>query len=281
MTFREVSLWAVGELEELPSSRIEAEVIICHVMGWKRHELYLNHTEQVPAGKLAEIRRCVAARSERIPLQHLTGSVEFMDLCFHASSSALIPRPETEVLLSAFTDILPPSPNLLIDAGTGSGILAICLALKYSSAMVLGTDISFKALSLAMENQLLHEVSNLCLVQAELLAPFSFTSPSFDGIVANLPYVESDIIQELEPEVRDHDPLMALDGGADGLDIIRRILVQASRLLRPGGALALELDPGQATAVRDLMILSGNWDGIEMIPDLSGRLRVVRAQGRR
>ena len=161
-----------------------------------------------------------------------------------------------------------------------SGILAICLAREYSSAVVLGTDRSFGALALARENQNLHEVSNLCLVQAELLTPFRISSPPFDGIVANLPYVESDIIPTLAPEVRDHDPLMALDGGVDGLVLIRRILVQAPRLLKPGGALALELDPGQAAAVRDLMIASGDWDGIEILPDLSGRLRVVRAQGR-
>lgn len=284
MTFREASRWAASTLSDIPSPRRTAEILICHAMDWMLHELYLNHSEPVPARKLEMIRRLVEARADRIPLQHLTGMVEFMGRSFSSGPGALIPRPETEILLDAFLGILPPEPCALLDAGTGSGVLGICLSLEFPSALVIGSDLSMQALAVAGENVTRHGPEGLKLVQADLLSPFTSLNIPFDGIVANLPYVRTNEIGLLEPEVRDGDPVMALDGGANGLDLVRRLLEEAPGLLRPGGALALELDPSQTGTVRDMLDSSGEWRDVEVIRDLTGLERVIRtvkSQGRR
>lgn len=277
MTFREASLWATSTLSDISFPRRSAETLICHVMDWKLHELYLNHSQQVPARKLETIRELVEARADRIPLQHLTGTAEFMGRNFSAGPGALVPRPETEILLGAILGILPPEPRVLLDAGTGSGILGICLSLEFPSALVVGSDLSMPALAVAGENVTRHRPLGLRLVQADLLSPFTAITYPFDGIVANLPYVRSDDLGSLEPEVSEGDPRIALDGGLDGLDLVRELVKEAPCLLRPDGALALELDPVQTGTVRDMLVSSGEWRDVEVIRDLTGRPRVVTA----
>ncbi|MFM8458630.1 MAG: peptide chain release factor N(5)-glutamine methyltransferase, partial [Chthoniobacterales bacterium] len=190
-------------------------------------------------------------RGAREPLQHILGTAEFHGRTFACDKRALIPRPETEQLVEIALEIVKgkASPQIL-DIGTGSGVIAITIALELTAAEVHAIDLSTDALALAATNAERHELTErLTFHQADLIPP---GESKFDLIVANLPYIPADEIASLSPEVR-HDPLAALDGGPDGLDLIRRLIDAAPDRLAPGGALLLELGAGQADAVNTLL----------------------------
>jgi release factor glutamine methyltransferase len=275
MTVREAAVWASGELAALSEPRHEVELLLCGLTGWERHRLYLEHESTLPPAILESFMELVARRKNREPLQHLLGESGFFGRIFACGSGALIPRPETESLLEAFMGVIPAGPSRLLDAGTGSGVIGISLALELPRVLVAGTDVSREALVLAAVNRTRHGADNYFPVLCDLAGPFSPRTP-FDGIIANLPYVCTGELDGLEPEVRDWDPGAALDGGPDGLDLVRRLVASAPPLLAPGGVLALEIDPAQAQGVVDLLGRAG-WSAVKVIPDLSGRDRVVIA----
>jgi release factor glutamine methyltransferase len=218
----------------------------------------------------------VAARRRRTPLQHIIGSVEFVGRDFASGPQAMVPRPETESLYRTFVSLLPERPSLLMDLGTGCGVLGVSLALRYPQALVVGVDISRDAAGLARGNAVSLGAFGFRLVISDLTAAFTAPAP-FDGIVANLPYIPSDVVPGLQPEVRNGDPLLALDGGPDGLDLVRRALEEAPALLRPGGALALELGEDQCGEVAEMIRRYTGWEAV-VHPDLSGRPRIVTSR---
>jgi len=256
-----------------PSPRIDAERLLCFALGTDRAGLYLMHSSPLPPKSLEEYRGMVAKRAARVPLQHITGTVEFHGLPFVCAPGALIPRPETEVLLDRFLDALPRSPRLLLDAGTGSGVLAVCLALRFPEAAVLATDVAMEPLSVAAANAALHGV-RISFAACDLLEALD---AGFDGIVANLPYIPSLEIRNAQPEVGLHDPGIALDGGPDGLALIRRLVADAPRCLAEGGILALEAAGRQPYRISRLMERSGAWSRVTRGPDLAGKPRWVMA----
>jgi len=275
MNARQAVLWATRELSALPSPRLEAELLLCGAAGWEKHRLYLQHDAPLPPAVPSLFERHVARRKAREPLQHILGECGFLGRMFLCGPGALVPRPETEILLQAFLDVLPPNPSRLLDVGTGSGVVGISLSLAFPGAFVAGTDVSPDALRLAAANRRLHGADGFVPVLGDLAAPFRLLA-RFDGIVANLPYVASGEIAGLEPEVRDHEPREALDGGPDGLGLVRRLVAEAPPLLAPGGVLALELSPAQTRTVSGLLGRKG-WSSVRTVPDLSGRDRVVLA----
>jgi release factor glutamine methyltransferase len=235
------------------SPRLSIEYLLAEALGKRRLDLYLDYDQGLPEQILEPLRDKVRRRSEGEPLQHLLGSWEFYGRRFKTDRRALIPRPETErlaeLILSQVPVVTLPGTRLA-DVGTGSGVLAITLALERPSLEVVATDVSADTLALARENALVHGVEvRINWLQADLL---SGVDTDFDFIVANLPYVPSAEMGKLSREVR-HDPPLALDGGEDGLDVIRRFVGEAPSRLKPGGSVFLEIGISQAAGVVNIL----------------------------
>ena len=251
MTVLEVLAAATDYLgkQGVGSSRLNAEHLLAHVLGKKnRIELYLEFERPLGEKERGPLRELVRQRAEGRPLQHLLGTVEFLGHTFITDARALIPRPETEQLVELV--LATGEFERAIDVGTGSGVIALSLALKRPQAAVTGCDISPEALSLAGENAARHDLAGrVHFIQSDLLA--NIPGP-VDLIVANLPYISRADLKDLSREVR-HDPVLALDGGADGLDLIRNLVSEAPRILSPGGFLALEIGHDQSRQVCELL----------------------------
>lgn len=231
--------------------RLNAEHLLAHALGLKRMELYLQFDRPLEESERAPLRELVRRRGAREPLQHILGTVEFHGRNFACDRRALIPRPETEQLVEIALEFAKTkTAPVLLDVGTGAGVIALTLGLELPSAEIHAVDLSPEALALAAENAAHHDPAGRVRFHHGDLLPDG--ESRFDLIVANLPYIPSAEIPALSPEVR-HDPLPALDGGADGLDQIRRLAAAASERLTAGGALLLEIGAGQADAVYTLL----------------------------
>ncbi|MDD7267927.1 MAG: peptide chain release factor N(5)-glutamine methyltransferase [Lachnospiraceae bacterium] len=278
MTVREWLRQATGSLTAagVDNADGDSRSLLAYVLRCREQELVLTDQclEKEQESRLAEL---LTRRRRREPLQHLLGSQCFYGYDFLVGPQVLIPRWDTENLVEACLNYLKKevktdSPKVC-DVCTGSGCIAVTLALEYPSARVTAADISEEALLLAQANgkRLQAEVK---WVQGDLLAP---VDGDFDLIVSNPPYIKTADLEELQPEVRDHDPRLALDGGADGLEFYRRLAVEAFHHLKAGGLLALEIGSDQAEAVTGLLIEQG-YRKIEVKQDLSGLDRVILAR---
>jgi release factor glutamine methyltransferase len=254
-------------------ARAEAEMIVRAAAGLSTEALIRD-----PELLLSEdqARRCdewAARRVAREPLPYLVGTAEFFSRTFLVSPAAIVPRPETEILAEAALERARAfGASLAVDVGTGSGVLAVTLASEIPDLRVIGTDISLDALRLTARNAELRGVSARVLpVCCDLLAAVGRPA---DCVVANLPYIARDDFAGLEPEVRDYEPRIALDGGMDGLGIIRRFSVQVCDHLHKGGFAALEVGAGQAEEAAKLLTRGGLCE-IEVLPDYAGIERVV------
>lgn len=235
------------------NARLEAEWMLCAVCGLDRVGLYLNYDRPLNAEELAGYRGMIARRGRREPLQHILGSQEFMGLEFEVAPEVLIPRHDTEVLVTEALRRAPGAGSIL-DIGTGSGCIAVALASSLPRAAVCAVDISPEALAVARRNADRHAVAvEFC--QGSLFD--GVAGRRFDLIVSNPPYIPTADIEGLEPEVRDHDPRLALDGGPDGLAIYRHMVPAARSHLTPGGWLMVEVGIGQADAVQEMFRASG------------------------
>ena len=253
------------------SPRLNAEHLLAHVMGLKRMDLYLQFDRPLGEKERGPLRDLVRQRGTGIPLQHLLGTVEFCGNSFKSDARALIPRPETELLVERA--LTYPAPASILDVATGSGVIALSLALGRPEASVTATDISPEALSLAKENAILLSIDRITFHEADLLPPPE--AGTFDLITANLPYSPAAEIAGLSREVR-HDPILALDGGPEGLDLIVRLAPLALERLTSGGHLLLEIGIDQSEAV--MACLAGhNYRDIKALPDYQGIPRFIEA----
>ena len=254
MTTLEVLNAATAYLEKhgVESPRLNAEHLLAHVLGKKRRiDLYLDFERPLGESERSPLRDLVKRRGEGTPLQHLLGTVEFCGRVFKCDERALIARPETELMVEL---ILKESggAKTFLDIGTGSGVIACSLALDVQEAVISACDLSSSALSLAKENAALHGLNErLVLWESDLLAN---VEGSFDVIVANLPYIASGEISGLSREVQ-NDPVLALDGGVDGLRLIERLIDSGRKALNEGGLMALEIGHDQAGRVVEIFRL--------------------------
>lgn len=247
--------WTKGYLAEkgVENARLESEWLLCEVLSLDRIGLYLNFDKPLQSNELAEFRSLVARRARREPLQHILGTQEFMGLEFRTTAAALIPRSDTEVLIHEAMRVAGDAERIL-DIGAGSGCVAITLAKNLPGAAVVSVDISPAAIALAIDNA----AWNAAMVDFRSGSLFEpVTGEKFDLIVSNPPYIPTNDLQGLQPEVRDYEPRLALDGGADGLDFYREIIAAAPAYLFPGGWLLVETGIGQSEMVRELFALAG------------------------
>lgn len=293
MTYREALAWGQEQLRmaEVPDFALDAGYLLEFTSGRKHIDLVLDGREQMTDVLFEKYRDCVRRRAQRIPLQQITGSQAFMGLDFMVNEHVLCPRQDTETLVEEGLTILASLQSgsakngqanadreiRLLDLCTGSGcILISLLALARGQETPihgLAADLSPEALAVARENAKRNGVS-AAFVLSDLFAEIE---GSFDLITANPPYIPSGQLEDLMPEVRDHEPRMALDGDEDGLAFYRRIAGQAPDYLREGGWLLMEIAFDQGQAVRQ-MLADGPFEEIEIIQDLSGRDRVLKGR---
>lgn len=256
------------EKRGIEDARRNMQLLVAHRLGCTRMDLYLQFDRPMDESELAPLRDHLKQRGEGIPLQHLLGTVWFHKHEFKTDSRALIPRPETEELTEAILKMESPDQAAILDMGCGSGVLGLSLAAARPGWQVTLADVSPHALDLARENAAELEISNTSFLESDL---FSAISGTFDGIVANLPYVPEADRATLTREVM-HDPALALFSGADGLDLIRLFIPEAFTRLSPGGWLAMEIGHDQASQVREILQTSSFTD-IEVMMDISGVAR--------
>jgi release factor glutamine methyltransferase len=258
-------------------SRRDAETLLAHILHRDRAWLLAHADDDLPAPDLNTLRYLTTRRAAQHPLQHLTGTQEFFGLALRVTRDVLIPRPETEHLVEAVLDWArqQPNPHLRIaDVGTGSGAIAIAIASVLEHTSLTAIDISPSALAVARDNAVrLNLASRIRFLEGDLLTPVT-GDPPFDVIASNPPYVALDDAPTLAPEVRDHEPPLALYAGPTGLDIYRRLIPQAWDLLRPGGLVALEIGYGQRDALTELL---ANWHSVRFIDDYASIPRVALA----
>jgi release factor glutamine methyltransferase len=265
----------------VPEPRANAEWLLAAVLKTGRSGIYTNARARLTPGQQARLQNHVRRRRMRVPLQHLLAETEFFSLPFHVGPDALIPRPETEILVETLVDCLEADTGArILDVGTGAGPIAVALAHALPGSRLVAADISLKALRLAVRNARRNAVGRrIDFVCADLLSAFR-TREVFHAIVSNPPYVASRDLRALQPEVRCFDPPLALDGGPDGLAFHRCIIARAPALLCHGGWLALEVADGAAADVVQLLAQSSVLSHERTAADLAGTERVLLARKR-
>jgi release factor glutamine methyltransferase len=262
------------EKQGIESPRLTIELLLAHLLKKKRMDLYVEFERELDEGTLAKLREMVRRRVAREPLQYITGEVEFCGLKFQVDKRVLIPRPETELLVEL---VAGRKPRKIVDVGTGSGCIAIALAKKLPEAEITALDVSPEALEVARGNAAMHQFEkNIRFLEGDLLQalPDSFV---VDAIVSNPPYIAAGELAKLPKEVRDFEPVRALAAGEDGLKVIRRLVMDARRILSPSGFVALEIGAGQRAAVEEIFGQQGQ-AVVDVVKDLQGHERVVVAQ---
>ncbi len=265
--------------KNVESPRLQTELLLAHLLKMPRMKLYLNFDRALTTTETDTLREFIKRRAAREPLQHIVGSTSFCGHEILVNKNVLVPRPETEMLAELGWNFLATRHSPLVtalDFCTGSGCIAIAIAAKCPSAKIVATDVSAEALILANENAAKNQVGErIEFLPGDGFAALS-TGAQLDLIVSNPPYITSAEIETLDPEVRDFDPRLALDGGADGLDFYRKIAVGAKNFLKPDGKLMLEFGDGQADALKKIFE-SEKWIVEAVKDDYSQRARIFIA----
>jgi release factor glutamine methyltransferase len=254
----------------IPEPRLTAEVLLCHATHRERTYFYAHPEQELREVEWLHYGRYLHERLKGKPTQYITRRQEFYGRDFLVSRDVLIPRPETELLVEAVLNQKPPE-GIIIDVGTGSGAIAISLALELARP-VIATDLSAEACCVAQTNAR-RLGANVRFLEADLLKPFADSIA--DIIVSNPPYVPLSDKAVLQREVRDWEPALALYGGPDGMAIYERLIPEAKRVLKPGGILAVEIGISQSEAIS---ALAKDWHNLQLLPDLAGIPRVFLCQ---
>jgi release factor glutamine methyltransferase len=281
MTLREALTVAAAQLasdEHLRDTATrDAELLLLHTLQIPRTTLIAHPGRELSVSQRTAYENSIARRLHHEPVQYITGQQEFYGLTLKVTPAVLIPRPETEHLVEAVLKLLPTNKPLKIaDIGTGSGAIAVALAVHLPQAAITALDISIGALAIAAINAREHNVADrIRFLQSDLLSALAHEAETFDAIVSNPPYVAETDRVTLHPQVRDYEPATALFAGKTGLDIYRRLIPQAYNALKPTGLLALEIGQDQPDAIASLL---QTWQNLSFINDLQQIPRVALAQ---
>lgn len=280
-TILKVLEWTTSRFQRagIEPARLEAQVLLAHALSCDRVRLYMDFDRPLLPEELSTCRELIQRRLAGEPVAYLIGEQEFWSMPFRVGPEVLIPRRDTETVIELVLEETPDraAPLRIADVATGSGVLAVTLARELGGATVVATDISADAARVASENAARNQVAERVEVRVgDLLAPIAADVP-FDILVSNPPYVPSGDLDGLAREVR-CEPRLALDGGPDGLDYLRRIVTGAAGRLAPGGLLALEHGFDQDAAVRQLIDATGAFAPARTRPDLAGHPRVTHAR---
>ncbi|MCI8608388.1 MAG: peptide chain release factor N(5)-glutamine methyltransferase [Firmicutes bacterium] len=271
---------------------IDAKELFCYLMHMDRTKLMLRWQDVMQDNQCEAYFDLVAKRAARIPVQHIIGTQEFMGLTFFVSDKVLIPRQDTETLVEDALDIisknkvrndeLPIKPKgswSILDLGCGSGAIGISLAKLADNVKVTCSDVSQEALTVAEKNAKSLGAKSVKFVNSDMFASFTgkMGNKKFDMIISNPPYICKEVIATLEPEVKKHEPMMALDGGEDGLKFYRIIVDQAPLFLKKSGVVMVEIGHDQMSDVTKLFAASGRFSFVTGLKDLAGRDRIVAA----
>jgi release factor glutamine methyltransferase len=278
-TVKDVLQWTADyfKTKGIETARLDAEVLLAYALGVDRLHLYLNLERPLVASERARYRELIQRRARREPVARIVGTKEFWSIPFRTVPGVLIPRPDTETLVEVILrEIEGKSAPLLLEIGTGSGAVAIAVLKESPGARMVATDVSTRALQVTRLNaEDAGALGSLDLVAMDLFEAMG-PGTEFDVICSNPPYIPTGEIPGLEPEVRDFEPQTALDGGPDGLDVIRRLAPGSKRHLAGGGTLILEIGDGQAEAAREILSQVAGLSRVETFRDLAGIPRVIK-----
>jgi release factor glutamine methyltransferase len=280
-TILKILQWATPYFQsrDIDSPRLTAEILLAHVLGVERIDLYARFDQPLSNEELSHLKSLIRRRINREPAAYIIGRKEFMGIDLAVSPDVLIPRPETEFLVGAALDVLPDAvetpPRRVIDMGTGSGAVVIALARHRPGHRYFAFDISAAAIETARANAAAVNADNIVFSAGDLFAPLGEDPEKFDLIVSNPPYIPSARIPELAPEISRYEPSAALDGGPDGLAVIRRIVASAPSFLNPDGRLMMEIGHDQAGAVSRLAAETGDFSDVLFVRDYAGYERIA------
>lgn len=284
-TVRSALEWTTGYLERKGDEhpRLSAEWLLCAATGFSRIEVYMNYDRPLDAKELAVLHAGVERRGRGEPLQYVTGEMPFRHIVLKCAPGVLIPRPETEILVDCVLEYLDscgaPAPRSVLEVGMGTGCISLSIASERDDVLVRATDISPEAFALATRNRdALSLAGRVELYLTDLVTDVPEVEDGvYDVLVSNPPYIPSHLIETLPAEVASFEPHLALDGGADGLDVFRRIVDAATRALKPGGLLACELHEDCLELAAAQPALTAAFCDVRIVRDLAGRNRHLLA----
>lgn len=270
---------------------LDAQILLMHVLDVEKLYLYTHNNQLVKREAVEKFLELIDQRKKRYPLQYIIGKQEFMGLDFKVREGVLVPRPDTEILVEKIIELVEvgyfkekedkKEDIRIVDIGTGSGAITLSLAHFIKNSFVYSVDISKLALSVAGENAKLHDLeSQVKFLNGSLLEPLidENLEGKVDILVSNPPYIPTKTIEKLQREVSTYEPKLALDGGEDGLDFYRKIIDQSARFLAKRSIIAFEIGHDQANDIKNLLKVTGNFDKISLVTDLSGLDRVIIGQ---
>ena len=277
--------WGVDYLKDngVDSPKLDAEILLMYSLNIDRTKLYLFSDKILNAKEREIYKGCVERRSKREPVAYITGHKEFMSLDFKLTKAVLVPRPETEILVEETLRECAQRKDKksfirILELGTGSGIIAVSLAKAIKQITLVATDISLEIIKVAVENAHLHKVNDkITFFLGRYLQGIKQKENQFDFIVSNPPYLSKSDWERAQPEIREHEPPDSLLGGEDGMDFYRTIIPDTSNLLSEDGCLLLEVGIGQTEIVSGMIEKTASYSRVELIKDLSGIKRVVKA----
>ena len=270
--------WTVNyfKSKNIQSARLDAEVLLSHVLRQERIYLYVHFDEPMEQNELSKFREYVKKRAQHVPIAYIIGEREFMGLPFKVTKDTLIPRPDTEILVENVLNNVDKDKEIeIVDIGTGSGAIILSLLVNLPKVQGKTVDISSKAIEVAKENAVNLQVNDRCeFFVGDLFAPLD--GSKFDVIVSNPPYIPKKDIATLEADVKEYEPVSALTDGGDGLSYYRRLLSEGKAYIKENGFIALEIGIYQSEDVKQIAMDNG-WKNIKIIKDYAGIDRVVLA----
>ena len=279
--------WAAGYFEShhIDSPRATAEILLAHAIGAKRIDLYLRYDQPLNSDELDRFKTLIKRRTNREPVAYILGYKEFWSMDLEVNRNVLIPRPETECLVEKALESLAADPKRghksILDLGTGSGAIVLALASENSRHSYVGTDISSDAIRIARRNCRRHEVgAKIRFMVADWFNAFDAKSGIFDLIVSNPPYIRSEDLKRLQPEIHAFEPVAALDGAKDGLRCLRHIIQSGHLYLKPAGTLLLEMGHDQQVSLKQIIDACGQYEDARFYRDYSGHDRIASMRKR-